>query len=505
MEDLSRKEAFVREARPLLLLSLAFWLVHALLRFLLLFRLDPYGIPFVNKPDWYIFHALTLDYVWILNLAFAWMLGAFALKPASRLRRTLLPSYAGVHGLMLLLTLLDQEVQRFLGMHLTFGLADTYKDVSSLRMFVDYVRMDQSVPYLQFVLVLGLLPLVYACFRLLLRLFPESSSSRLGRLAFGAVLFYGASCLFLHVIWTGAARLHKLAPVVTLIGQELEKIGEGVGSDTVGMASKIEGYRRQWLEIEGDSSWVFADKAYPLWRSSAPGYQDERALKQRRMRPNFLVVFMESQRGLNVGFLNRFAHDPSPTPCLDSLAKVGVAWSRLHASGVPTIGGLLSTHLGIPPHTRLNQVMDLVQIRSPSFISVLRDSGYTSHYYSAADPAWDNLGNWMRKWYDGVHYDRGHEDDSSFWEWAGTHIRDSLGTGTKPFVATLMTRSNHYPFDFAPGMPDSEKAKPVQQRIRYTMAYADRQMRSFLQKAARDPLFANTYIVILADHGFPMG
>lgn len=501
----TRQESFRLAARTLLLMALSFWLIHGLLRGLLLFRLDPYGIPFVNKPDWYIFHALALDYQWLLDWTFAWLLGAFALAPQSRLRKALLPSYFAVQGALLLLTLLDQEVQRFLGMHLTWGLADTYKDTSSLRMFVDYVRMDQSVPYLQFVLLALLLPAVYAVFRWLTRLFPSLKPLRLRNLGFAIVAFYVVTWLFLNVIWTGTARLRKLAPVVTVARHELSMLGQSTTGDTTGLGARVAAYQKLWQQVDGDSLWAFPDPNFPLLRVPAQGSIDARAVSQKALAPNIIVVFLESQRGMDVGFLNRFAKHPSPTPFMDSLASRGRSWSRMHASGLPTVGGVLSSHMGVPPHTRRTQVTELVQIRAPSFASTLRDSGYTTHYFSAADPAWDNLSPWMRKWYDRVHYDRLYEDDSSFWRQSARYVIDSLGNSGQPFLATLMTRSNHYPFNFAPGMPESEKSKPVQERIRYTMRYADRQMAAFVRALAAQPWFERTYLVILADHGFPLG
>ena len=45
--------------QKLVLISLAAWAMHIILRVLLLFRNNPYGFPFVSKPDWFIFHAVA--------------------------------------------------------------------------------------------------------------------------------------------------------------------------------------------------------------------------------------------------------------------------------------------------------------------------------------------------------------------------------------------------------------------------------------------------------------
>ena len=85
------------------------------------------------------------------------------------------------------------------------------------------------------------------------------------------------------------------------------------------------------------------------------------------------------------------------------------------------------------------------------------------------------------------------------------YVRDTLAKEGKPFLATLMTRSNHYPFNFAAGMTDEEKNRPLQERINVTMGYADRQLARFIRAVENEEWYKNTYVIIMADHGFPLG
>ena len=76
---------FLEPSKNLVLISLAFWVTHILLRVMLLFRSNPYGFPFVSKPDWFIFHAVCIDFMWICNALVVFMvLGGIATKIASR-------------------------------------------------------------------------------------------------------------------------------------------------------------------------------------------------------------------------------------------------------------------------------------------------------------------------------------------------------------------------------------------------------------------------------------
>ena len=85
------------------------------------------------------------------------------------------------------------------------------------------------------------------------------------------------------------------------------------------------------------------------------------------------------------------------------------------------------------------------------------------------------------------------------------YVRDTLAKEGKPFLATLMTSSNHYPFNFAAGMTDEEKNRPLQERINVTMGYADRQLARFIRAVENEEWYKNTYVIVMADHGFPLG
>lgn len=489
--------------KSLVYISLAAWVSHIVLRVLLLFRNNPYGFPFVSKPDWYIFHAVTIDFIWICNALLIFLfIGALLNK--TKCSKAIVSIYSIFHAVLLPVTILDQEVQRFLGSHLSFGLANTYKDASSVIMFWDYVANDNSVPFLQFFVLALIIPFTYGIYRLL-----KKGNWSIKKVAIGMVIFYVMSYLFINVIWTGNARMTKLRPVVSLVYNELFASDKKAGFSEKDVAIYGAAFQRLWTEIEGDSLWEFSSEnqgaKIPLYRvPTAALLQDSSLQERRKQKPNFIVVFMESQRGLNIGLFNPEIK-PSPTPYFDSIAAYSRVWERMHTSSLPTTGGVLTSHTGLPHHSTLAQATDLAHISIPSFASVLTDSGYSTHYFSAADPAWDNLGVWMSKWYSAQHYDRNREDDSTFFDHATEYVLDSLAEEGKPFLATLMTRSNHYPFNFAAGMPEEEKQKPLTDRINYTMNYADRQLSHFMHAIENKEWYKNTYVIILADHGFPLG
>ena len=54
-------------------------------------------------------------------------------------------------------------------------------------------------------------------------------------------------------------------------------------------------------------------------------------------------------------------------------------------------------------------------------------------------------------------------------------------------------------------MTEEQKQKPLTERINYTMAYADRQVSRLIHAIENKDWYQNTYVIIMADHGFPLG
>ena len=244
---LKKTVASLAPFQNLVLISLAAWAMHILLRVMLLFRNNPYGFPFVSKPDWFIFHAVCLDFLWICNALVVFVVvGALLAKiiggQSNKATRAAIVVkittilYATFHAVILPFTLLDNEVQRFLGGHLSFGLVDTYKDTSSIAMFYDYVANDLSVPYLQFVVLALMLPATYGIYRLLCKGYRPCEGFYVKKSVIAMIIFYIASYLFIYVIWTGNSRMTKLRPVVSLVYNDLfnAKKAEGLAEADLG-------------------------------------------------------------------------------------------------------------------------------------------------------------------------------------------------------------------------------------------------------------------------------
>jgi phosphoglycerol transferase MdoB-like AlkP superfamily enzyme len=256
-----------------------------------------------------------------------------------------------------------------------------------------------------------------------------------------------------------------------------------------------------WQAGTADSLWRFDRPAFPLWRAPVASPAATQTTGW-----NFIYLQLETFRGWDVGSL-RPREVPSATPFLDSLAWTSGSawWTRAMSFGPPTPNGFFSGHCSAPPHSRQFLSTGFTTTRFLCFPELLRRHGYRAMYFTGSDPDWDNQSVWLRRWYDSTAYYRDADElDREIFRRAARRIRD-LGRTGQPFLATVVSISNHYPFrSREPALdvgPDSNAAEAV----RNTMHYTDDVVREFVETLRREPWFGRTVLIIVGDHGYNLG
>ena len=221
-------------------------------------------------------------------------------------------------------------------------------------------------------------------------------------------------------------------------------------------------------------------------------------------RPNVLFIILESFTAKLVGSVGG---EQGVTPTLDSLARTGVLFDHIYAAGDRSQKGLVALLSGYPnqPTTSIIKFPRKNE-RLPHLCRSLAAVGYNSHYYYGGELAFANMKSYLQTaGYDQLteRADFASADQNSKW---GAHdgalftrLLGDLRQQPQPFFVTAFTLSSHEPFEvpMPPKFPGSDEAALFRNSVHYT----DYTLGQFLREAKKQPWYANTLLVLVADHG----
>jgi phosphoglycerol transferase MdoB-like AlkP superfamily enzyme len=220
---------------------------------------------------------------------------------------------------------------------------------------------------------------------------------------------------------------------------------------------------------------------------------------------NVVLITIESY---SAEFLKMYGNENNITPFLDSLATKSLVFSNLYAVGNRTVRGLEAVTLCLPPTAGESVVKRVDNKDKFSTGSVFKQKGYNVKYLYGGDAYFDNMQDFfVGNGYEIVDKKTFKPNEVTFQNIWGVCDEDMYNKAivemnaefkeNKPFFNHIMTVSNHRPFTYPNNKIDIPgDAKSREGGVKYT----DFAMREFFNKAKKQPWFANTVFVILADH-----
>lgn len=240
-----------------------------------------------------------------------------------------------------------------------------------------------------------------------------------------------------------------------------------------------------------------APDAAPAFRRRVQG-GEERQL-------NVVMVTIES---FSARFMESFDGPAGLTPNMDRLAREGLLFTRLYATGTRTVRGLEAVTLSMPPGPGHSIVKRMDNAGLFNIGAVFRDKGYDSLYVYGGYAYFDN----MQAFYEGSGYtvvdrlavarsDIHHENiwgiaDEDLFTLAMREIDERHAAGRKVF-AHVMTTSNHRPYTYPNGRIDLPSKKSGREG---GVKYTDWAIGDFVARAKDKPWFKDTLFVFVADH-----
>jgi phosphoglycerol transferase MdoB-like AlkP superfamily enzyme len=220
-----------------------------------------------------------------------------------------------------------------------------------------------------------------------------------------------------------------------------------------------------------------------------------------------VVLFLEESLGSE--FWGCLGRSKTLTPEMDRLAtEEGLLFTNLYASGNRTVRGFEGVLSSFPPLPGDSIVKRDLSDNVETIARVLKRDGYATLFLYGGRGLFDGMRSFaMRNGYDRFveqkHFARptfttiwGVCDEDLF-DRARAECRD-LNAAGKPFLATILSVSNHKPFTYPKGrIPENPDAQKRENAVKYS----DYCLGKFFREARREAFWTNTVFVVVADHG----
>lgn len=219
---------------------------------------------------------------------------------------------------------------------------------------------------------------------------------------------------------------------------------------------------------------------------------------------NVVLITVES---LSADYLGAFGNQRGLTPRLDALARDGLLFTRLYATGTRTVRGLEALSLGTPPIPGQAIVRRPGNEHLATVGEILHRQGYDSYFMYGGYGYFDNMNAfYARNDYqvvDRTDFPKASIGFANVWGVADEYLFDNsllrldkAHAAGKPFLAQIMTTSNHRPYTYPSGRIDIPSPGGRNGAVKYT----DYAIGRFIDQARTRPWFGETLFVIVADH-----
>lgn len=229
----------------------------------------------------------------------------------------------------------------------------------------------------------------------------------------------------------------------------------------------------------------------PLAYTLVPEGRHASTLKGR----NVILILMESMSASLMGH--------GHTPFLDSLAHRSLFFPRCYSAGNHTNHGIFSTLYSFPALMFRNLMKGTNIPHYRGLPSVLRDNGYHTLFFMTHESQYDNMNAFLRT--------NGYDEIYSQENYPKSEVVNSFGVQDhflyrfaiqrlaqtkQPFMATLLSISNHPPYVIPEWFHSDAEEKEEQ-----IVEYADEALRIFFKQTATQEWYDRSVFVLLGDHG----
>ncbi|MBR5298372.1 MAG: sulfatase-like hydrolase/transferase [Parabacteroides sp.] len=224
-------------------------------------------------------------------------------------------------------------------------------------------------------------------------------------------------------------------------------------------------------------------------------------------RPNILIILMESFSANAIEALHRESQGDTITPHFNRLSQEGILFTNMYANSFRTDRGIVATLNGYlaQPTTSIMKYPSKSQTL-PSIAKSLTSHGYIADMLYGGDINFTNMQSYFfSSGYSRITADRDFPISSRLSKWG---VNDDLTfqflyedikkrDNQKPWFTTFLTLSSHEPFEVPYHRLDHLGLYPN------TVAFTDSCLGDFINKLKKLPVWDNTWVILVSDHGYP--
>ncbi len=250
-------------------------------------------------------------------------------------------------------------------------------------------------------------------------------------------------------------------------------------------------------EFKGGDEESYISSVLPTYTEQEPSFKGQ---------PKNLVIILEESLGArSVGAL----HGLSLTPSFDALAKEGVLFKKMFATGTRSVRGIEAVITGFTPTTdRAVVKLDKSQRNFFTIAQLLSKHNYHNEFIYGGEAHFDNMKSFfLGNGFDKITEEKDFENPEFVSSW-GVSDEDLfkkadqrfeiLSKNNKTFFSLVFSSTNHEPFEYPSGRisPYDKREFTRNNAIRY----ADWALGQFFKTAKRSSYWNNTVFLVIADH-----
>ena len=262
----------------------------------------------------------------------------------------------------------------------------------------------------------------------------------------------------------------------------------------------------------------YLSSEYPLYKYTH-GFTGEKTFEislDSKEKPHVILLFLESFRAKDVGCLGGAYQ---VTPHFDRLASKGILFSDFYANSVRTSRSVVASLFGVPSDVDASEQAVRVDFPFVGIPHLIKNKGYRSTYIHNGPIHFENQDLFFKN--HGYQTVLGQEDilkefktaHSTSWglpdEYLMRYSVDFLKKHEdQPHFITLFTITNHHPWKLpqkSPSLTFPSHLHPTYRKYLNTFYYSDAALGLFIDLLRKSGLIEKTLLLILGDHGYPMG